>query len=121
MNKLIRTLSPLSAIVAAAVLTACGPSTGSADNSALAEVAQAAARGEDRVSPKELAEWLIEERRDFVLIDVRSSEDFERGSIADATISQTRRPTQHARRRVGPFKIYPHIDVDRPGSGRRAA
>ncbi len=81
MKTLIRIVSPM---VAAALLTACGPSTGSADNAALAEVAQAAARGQDRVSPKELAEWLIEERQDFVLIDVRSAEDFERGSIADA-------------------------------------
>ncbi len=82
MKMFIRTLSPM---VAAALLTACGPSTGSAENSALAEVAQAAARGEDRVSPKELAEWLIEERQDFVLVDVRSSDDFARGAIADAT------------------------------------
>lgn len=82
MKRLIRNVSPM---VAAALLMACGPSTGSADNAALADVAQAAARGEDRVSPKELAEWLIEERQDFVLIDVRSGEDFAQGAIADAT------------------------------------
>lgn len=82
MKRLIRNVSPM---VAATLLTACGPSTGSADNAALADVAQAAARGEDRVSPKELAEWLIEERQDFVLIDVRSGEDFAQGAIADAT------------------------------------
>ena len=82
MKRLIHIVSPM---VAAALLMACGPSTGSADNAALAEVAQAAARGEDRVSPKELAEWLIEERQDFVLIDVRSTDDFAQGAIADAT------------------------------------
>ena len=82
MKKLIHTLGPM---VAAALLTACGPSTGSADNPALAEVAQAAARGEDRVSPRELAEWLIEGRQDFVLVDIRATEDFAQGAIADAT------------------------------------
>ena len=81
MKKLVRTLSSM---IAAALMTACGPSTGSADNLALAEVAQAAARGDDRVAPSVLGEWLIEGRRDFVLIDVRSAEDFAQGAISDA-------------------------------------
>ena len=65
-----------------ALIAACGQS----DNAevSLADVAQAAARQDDRVSVEELAGWLIEGRGDFKLIDVRMPEDFETGRIADA-------------------------------------
>jgi len=65
-----------------ASVAACGP-TNDAQVS-LAEVAQAAARQDDRMSVEDLATALIEQRGDFKLIDVRLPEEFENGSIADA-------------------------------------
>lgn len=50
----------------------------------MVDVAQAAARQDDRVSAEELAGWLIEGRGDFKLIDVRMPIDFDKGSIAEA-------------------------------------
>ena len=70
-------------ILLSAALTACGSSADSAKTS-LVDVAQAAARQSDRVSVEDLASWIIEERKDFLLIDVRASEDFEKGHIGDA-------------------------------------
>lgn len=64
------------------ILAACGGADDS--RTALVDVAQAAARQADRVNVEDLAGWLIEERQDFVLVDVRSGEDFERGHIAAA-------------------------------------
>ena len=65
-----------------ASVAACGPS-GEAQVS-LADVAQAAARQDDRLSVEDLATAIIEQRGDFKLIDVRMPEEFENGSIADA-------------------------------------
>lgn len=65
-----------------ASMVACSPSDRS--DVSLADVAQAAARQDDRVSVEQLAGWLIEGRGDFKLIDVRSPEDFAKGSIAGA-------------------------------------
>jgi rhodanese-related sulfurtransferase len=67
-------------------LAACGgdTDTGSRVSPSLTKIAQAAARSEDRVNVKDLASWLIEERGDFVLIDVRLPEDYERGMISRA-------------------------------------
>jgi rhodanese-related sulfurtransferase len=50
----------------------------------LTDIAQAAARQDDRESVEDLASWLVEGRGDFKLIDVRMPEDFASGSIADA-------------------------------------
>ena len=50
----------------------------------LVDIAQAAARQDDRASVEDLAGWLVEGREDFKLIDVRMPEDFESGSIGDA-------------------------------------
>ena len=55
------------------------------------DVAQAAARQADRISVEDLAGWLIEERKDFVLVDVRTSVDYDKGHIGEAqniTIAQ---------------------------------
>ncbi|MEJ2128460.1 MAG: rhodanese-like domain-containing protein [Woeseiaceae bacterium] len=65
-----------------ALLSACG--NAGAPETSLVDVAQAAARQTDRVSVQELAGWIIEDRRDFELVDVRSVADFEAGSIGDA-------------------------------------
>lgn len=63
-------------------IAACGMSNES--DFSLTDIAQAAARQDDRESVEDLANWLIEGRGDFKLIDVRTSEDFASGSIADA-------------------------------------
>lgn len=70
-------------IAVAALLAACGkPEPGSPVS--FTDVAQSAARQEDRVSVEQLAEWLIEERKDFVLIDVRSQQEYAKGKIHEA-------------------------------------
>ncbi|MBT8092660.1 MAG: rhodanese-like domain-containing protein [Gammaproteobacteria bacterium] len=66
------------------LLVACGQPSGSADMKSFVDVAQSAARQDDRVNVEELAEWLIEGRQDFVLIDVRSPSDYQKGQIGDA-------------------------------------
>lgn len=65
-------------------LVACDQPQGPEERSSLIDIAQAAARQTDRVSVEDLASWLIEERRDFIIIDVRSAADFEKGHIGDA-------------------------------------
>ena len=66
----------------AASIAACGPSPKT--EVSMVEVAQAAARQDDRVSAEDLAGWLIEGRSDFKLIDVRTPTDFDKGNIAEA-------------------------------------
>jgi len=53
-------------------------------SAAVEPLAQAISRQEDRVAADELARWVIEDRRDFVLVDIRSAEEFEKGHIEDA-------------------------------------
>ena len=74
---------PLLLLFSVAALSACG-GTADTDRTSLVDVAQAAARESDRVNVKELASWLIEDRKDFVLIDVRASSDYEKGHIGEA-------------------------------------
>ena len=64
------------------LLAACGGADESRNS--LVDIAQAAARQTDRVDVETLAEWLIEERQDFVLVDVRSSDDHAEGHISGA-------------------------------------
>jgi len=63
-------------------LAACGGP--SAPAVSMVDVAQAAARSDDRVSVEDLAGWIIEGRGDFTLVDVRAPADFEAGQIEDA-------------------------------------
>ena len=65
-----------------AMAAACTPAE--YPGASLVDVAQAAARQEDRVSVHDLATWIIEGRGDFKLVDVRLSADFEQGTIGDA-------------------------------------
>jgi rhodanese-related sulfurtransferase len=71
-------------IVATALLAACGQPPEPETRVSFMDVAQSAARQEDRVSVEQLAEWLIEERQDFVLIDVRSQDEYTKGRIHEA-------------------------------------
>jgi rhodanese-related sulfurtransferase len=68
----------------ATVFAACGQPPEAGPGVTFTDVAQSAARAEDRVSVEQLAEWLIEERKDFVLIDVRSQDEYLQGSIHEA-------------------------------------
>lgn len=65
-----------------ALVAACGKSD--KREMSLVDIAQAAARQDDRASVEDLAGWLVEGREDFKVIDVRMPEDFESGSIGDA-------------------------------------
>jgi hypothetical protein len=53
------------AAVLSAMLTACGGGSQDAARVKLLDVAQAAARGSDRVTVDELAGWIVEQRADF--------------------------------------------------------
>ena len=70
--------------MAALAVTGCGGATDADRQVSLVDVAQAAARQNDRVNVRELASWLIEGRQDFLLVDVRSAADFDKGAIGDA-------------------------------------
>jgi rhodanese-related sulfurtransferase len=73
-------------LLAGLFVTACG------DNDRLSQqqthsfeqVAQIVARQEDRVQVEDLARWVIEGRKDFVLIDVRPAADYDKGHIENA-------------------------------------
>jgi len=71
-------------LLASAVLLA-GCSGPTPPEVSMVDVAQAAARSDDRVSVKELAGWIVEGRGDFALVDVRTPADFEAGQIVDAS------------------------------------
>ena len=77
-----KTLKATLLSLSVASIAACGPSA--KPSVSLTDVAQAAARQDDRVSAHELATWLIEGRGDFKLVDVRMPADFEKGSIDKA-------------------------------------
>ena len=77
-----KTLKATLLSLSVASVAACTPSGESTVS--MEAIAQAAARQDDRASVEDLATWLIEGRGDFQLIDVRTPEDFEAGSIGDA-------------------------------------
>ena len=66
------------------LLAGCGGTGDRAHEASLIDVAQAAARQDDRVSVEDLASWIVEDRRDFALIDVRAAVDYEKGHIGEA-------------------------------------
>ena len=79
MKHLHRNLLPVLALL---LLAACGGADQA--RTSLVDVAQAAARQTDRVNVEDLASWLSDERQDFVLVDVRSGADYDKGHIAEA-------------------------------------
>mgnify|MGYP001815025286 CR=1 FL=1 len=76
-----KSLTPIFLVVL--LLAGCGAGD-KAHEVSLVDVAQAAARQSDRVQVEDLAEWLIEERQDFVLVDVRAAADYDKGRIGEA-------------------------------------
>lgn len=53
-------------------------------STALEPIAQAAAKLQDRVSPEQMADWIIRRKQDFQLLDIRNQEDFTKAHIQDA-------------------------------------
>ena len=73
-----------SILVVALACGACSRGPAAADAASLASIAQAAARQDDRVTVEDLAARLVEARGDFLLVDVRSADDYAQGRIGEA-------------------------------------
>jgi hypothetical protein len=71
-------------ILLGGALVACSDGGGT-DTAQLAQVAQAVARQEQRVDAAELANWIIEGRKDFMLVDIRSPEAYADAHIEGAS------------------------------------
>ncbi len=73
-------------LLAGPLVTACGDSGSLSKKQlrGLEQVARIVAVQDDRVMVADLANWLIEGRQDFVLIDLRPSADYEKGHISGA-------------------------------------
>jgi rhodanese-related sulfurtransferase len=73
-------------LLAGLLLTACGDQGRLSQQQALSfqQVAQSVARQDDRVLVEDLAQWLIEGRKDYVLVDVRPAADYDKGHIDGA-------------------------------------
>ncbi len=66
------------------MLPACGARNSQAlefQSKAFKPVTQSIVRKEDRITVEDLAHWIIEEKKNFLLVDIRSQEDFDRGHI----------------------------------------
>ena len=70
-------------ILLCGALAACGDGGGT-DTAQLVQVAQAVARQEQRIDSAELANWIIEGRKDFMLVDIRSPEAYADAHIEEA-------------------------------------
>lgn len=73
-------------LLAGVFITACGDNDRLSQQQARSfeEVAQSVARQDDRVLAEDLARWIIEGHKDFVLIDVRPAADYDKGHIENA-------------------------------------
>ena len=65
-------------------LSSCSDTARDEPVSTAAALAQLVAAGNDHVTAQELADWLIKDRRDFELIDIRGPDDFSAGHIEGA-------------------------------------
>ena len=74
----------ITSLAAALIVAGCSEAPSLDRTSAAAALAKTIADGEDHVSVPELADWLIKDQRDFVLVDVRDTADFEAGHIEGA-------------------------------------
>ena len=73
-------------LLAGLFVTACGDNDRLSQQQARSfeQVAQSVARQDDRVLAEDLARWIIEGRKDFVLIDLRPAADYDKGHIESA-------------------------------------
>ncbi|MEN8179518.1 MAG: rhodanese-like domain-containing protein [Pseudomonadota bacterium] len=65
------------------ILGGCGNESGEL-SAALEPIAQAAAKQLDRVTPEQMADWIISRKHDFSLLDIRSKDEFSDGHIKSA-------------------------------------
>lgn len=65
------------------ILAGCG-NQGAGEATELQQLARAIIHRQDQVSADELADWIVQGRRDFVLLDVRPLESFAAGHIQSA-------------------------------------
>jgi rhodanese-related sulfurtransferase len=66
-----------------ALVAGCG-NQGQELTDRLESIAQAAVKQQDRVTPEQLADWIISRKRNFQLLDIRSNDAFEKAHIQDA-------------------------------------
>lgn len=71
-------------ILIAVALAGCTGDNRSDTGSTAATMAQLVAKGNDHITAQELADWLIKERGDFELVDIRDNDDFNTGHIEGA-------------------------------------
>jgi hypothetical protein len=75
------------ALAAVTALSACGgdaPDRGATLNEDFAVIARDVIHDRDNIHPDDVAQWIIEGRKDFVLYDVRTQEAFDAGHIDGA-------------------------------------
>lgn len=73
-------------LIGISMLAACGNDeapTG-VNWSDLEQISQAASRAEDRVAVQQLAEWIVESKQDFTLVDIRNDKSYQDGHIDGA-------------------------------------
>lgn len=71
-------------VLAGALLGGCGDPAAFDRTGAAAALAKTIAAEQDHVTAAELADWIIKDQRDFVLLDIRDAGDFSAGHIEGA-------------------------------------
>lgn len=73
-------------LIGMSMLTACGrdDSEKTVNLTDFERIAHAAAKAEDRVTVQQLAEWIVESRQDYQLVDIRDEAAYESGHIKGA-------------------------------------
>ncbi|MGB5282338.1 MAG: rhodanese-like domain-containing protein [Arenicellales bacterium] len=85
-SKMVHGLKWLLTLIGISMLAACGNDeapTG-VNWSDLEQISQAASRAEDRVAVQQLAEWIVESKQDFTLVDIRNDKSYQDGHIDGA-------------------------------------
>lgn len=73
-------------LIGISMLSACGNDEGqkTLHLSDFERISQAASKAEDRVTVQQLAEWIVEARQDYQLIDIRDEKSYQDGHIKGA-------------------------------------
>jgi rhodanese-related sulfurtransferase len=75
---------PLSLVILTALLAGCGGEPPADMRGTAAALAKVVADERDHVTAAELADWLIQDRGDFTLVDIRDAQEFAAGHIEQA-------------------------------------
>lgn len=83
---MIHGLKWLLTLIGISMLTACGSDEAQTgvNWSDMERISQAASRAEDRVAVQQLAEWIVESKQDFKLVDIRDDKSYQDGHIDGA-------------------------------------